>query len=132
MSQEHQSRSSIPFYPFTKQQLFTAGEPRFVEKSQSYVQLVKFLTKNFEIDRVEADSIAEECVYATRIGDGANDVFNFLSHTFEFDNMEIVQELMDKVVHLMNNTQEWFLKGYTSTELHAQEKNIYVYFRQPN
>lgn len=122
VQKEHQSRSNVPFYPFTKQQLLTAGEPGFVEKNQSYVQLVKFLTKNFEIDREEADDIAEECVYATRIGDGPNDVLEFLSHTFEFDDMEIIQELMDKVVHLMNNTREWFLKGYTSTELMAQEK----------
>ncbi|MEI3611906.1 YecA family protein [Pseudogracilibacillus sp. SO30301A] len=121
--QEHQSRSSVPFYPFTKQQLLTAGEPGFVEKNQSYVQLVKFLTKNFEIDWEEADKIAEECVYATRIGDGPNDILEYLSHIFDFDDMEIVQEFMDEVVHLMNNTREWFLKGYTSTELLAQEQN---------
>lgn len=122
VQQEHQSRHSIPFYPFTKQQLLTSGELGFVEKNQGYVQLVKFITKNFEINREEADNVVEECVYATKIGDGPNDVLHFLSRTFEFDNMEIVQELMDKVVHLMNNTREWFLKGYTSTELHAQEK----------
>ncbi|PAV29833.1 hypothetical protein CIL05_09540 [Virgibacillus profundi] len=122
VQKEHQSRSSVPFYPFTKQQLLAAGEPGFVEKNQSYMQLVKFLTNNFEIDREEADDYAEEMVYAARIGDGPNDVLSYLSHTFELDDMEIVQYLTDKITHLMNNTREWFLKGYTSTELFAQEK----------
>ena len=122
VQQEHKMRSSVPYYPFSKQQLLTAGEPGFVERNQSYKGLVKFLTNNFEIDKEEADGYVEEIVYATRIGEGPNDVLSFLSHTFEFDNMEVVQELLDKVTHLMNNTREWFLKGYTSTELHAQEK----------
>lgn len=122
VQQEHRSRSSLQFYPFTKQQLLTAGEPGFVERNQSYIQLVKFLINNFEVDQEEADDIVEECVYATRIGSGPNDVLEFLSHSFEFVDMQMVQTLMDKVVHLMNNTREWFLKGHTSTELMAQEK----------
>ena len=122
VQQEHRSRSSLQFYPFTKQQLLTAGEPGFVERNQSYIQLVKFLINNFEVDQEEADDIVEECVYATRIGSGPNDVLEFLSHSFEFVDRQMVQKLMDKVVHLMNNTREWFLKGHTSTELMAQEK----------
>jgi hypothetical protein len=59
---------------------------------------------------------------ATRIGHGPNDVLNYLSQQFEFDSLETIQALMDKVVFLMNNTREWFLKGYTPTELSALEK----------
>jgi uncharacterized protein YecA (UPF0149 family) len=83
---------------------------------------VKFLLQNFEINKAKADSIVEECVYATRIGHGPNDVLNYLSQQFEFDSLETIQALMDKVVFLMNNTREWFLKGYTPTELSALEK----------
>ncbi|WP_102345828.1 SEC-C metal-binding domain-containing protein [Bacillus sp. Marseille-P3661] len=120
VKQEHKVRGNVPFYPFTKQQLLTAGEPGFVERNQSYTQLVNFLTNHFEINIMEADSIVEECVYATRIGESPNHVFQFLSNRFEFESMETVQALMDKAIHLMNNTREWFLKGHTSTELSAQ------------
>lgn len=120
--QEHQARKSVQYYPFTKQQILTAGEPGFVERNKSFVQLVNFLTQNFKVNKIEADSIAEECVYATKIGHGPNDVLKYLGSTLEFDSMEIVQTLMDQVVLLMNNTREWFLKGHTSTELNKQEK----------
>ncbi|UJL48205.1 SEC-C domain-containing protein [Virgibacillus sp. NKC19-16] len=122
VKQEHKARSDIPYYPFTKQQLLRAGEPEFVERNNSYMKLVSYLTKNFDITKAEADGIAEECVYATRIGDGPNEVMGFLSQTFEFNSTEKVQAVMDKVVELMNNTREWFLKGYTSSELFEQEK----------
>ncbi|MDQ1002962.1 hypothetical protein QFZ28_003362 [Neobacillus niacini] len=120
--QEQGARKTVPYYPFTKQQLLIAGEPGFVDRNISYTQLVNFLLQNFEINKVKADSIVEECVYATRIGHGPNDVLKYLSHQYEFDSLETIKALMDKVVFLMNNTREWFLKGYTSTELSALEK----------
>ncbi|WP_017754090.1 SEC-C metal-binding domain-containing protein [Calidifontibacillus oryziterrae] len=120
--QEHLARASVPYYPFTKQQLLTAGEPGYVDRNESYVQLVNFLTQNYKIDREDADIIAEECVYATKIGDSPNDIFQYLGERFEFDSMDTAQALLDKVVYLMNNTREWFLKGYTSTELFEEEK----------
>lgn len=67
---EQQARKTVPYYPFSKQQLLTAGEPGFVDRNISYTQLVNFLIQNFEINKVKADSIVEECVYATRIGHG--------------------------------------------------------------
>ncbi|ASK64491.1 hypothetical protein CFK37_19820 [Virgibacillus phasianinus] len=122
VKQEHQARSGLDYYPFTKQQLLAAGEPEFVDRNKSYLNLVNFLVKNFEVDRSEADEMVEECVYATRIGDSPNNILTFLSYSLEFDNGDAVRALMDKVVDLMNNTREWFLKGYTSNELSKQEK----------
>ncbi|WP_138419639.1 YecA family protein [Aquibacillus sediminis] len=119
--QEQQSRSSLAYYPFTKQQLLTAGAHDYVEKNDSYKQLVSFLTQNYEINELDAESLVEECVYATRIGQGPNEVMQFLSYQFEFNNAATVQALMDHVVQLMNNTREWFLKGYMSTELREKE-----------
>ncbi|WP_234028583.1 YecA family protein [Lentibacillus sp. Marseille-P4043] len=119
--QEHQKRDNLSFYPFTKEQLLKAGEPGFVDRNKSYTQFVSFLKKNYELDRQEADELVEECVYATRIGHEPNDIIHFLSATLEFDSMEAVQAVMDQIVNLMNNTREWFLKGYMSAELRGQE-----------
>ncbi|GGA80067.1 SEC-C metal-binding domain-containing protein [Ornithinibacillus halotolerans] len=121
---EHRKRENISYYPFTKGQLLKAGESGFVDRNRSYQQLVHYLTKNFVIKKNEADSLVEECVYATRIGESPNDVMKFLASNLEFESMEIVQELMDLVVNLMNNTREWFLKGHTPTELLEVEKKF--------
>ncbi|WP_256243228.1 hypothetical protein [Bacillus sp. V3B] len=72
VKQEHEMRKSVPFYSFAKQQVLAAGEPGFVDRNKSYLELVNFLTQNFEINKAEADSMVEECVYATRIGHGPN------------------------------------------------------------
>ncbi|MDG5788810.1 SEC-C metal-binding domain-containing protein [Evansella sp. AB-P1] len=131
VKQEHRTRESIDFYSFKKQQLLTAGEPDFVEKNESYRQLVRFLTDHFDMDKVEADSIVEECVFATRIGHGPNEVLHFLSETLVFDSEDIISLLMEKVIYLMNNTREWFLKGHTANELHAEEKDFFQPFPTP-
>ncbi|WP_176555733.1 SEC-C metal-binding domain-containing protein [Virgibacillus ndiopensis] len=114
---EHRSRKDVPYYPFTKEQLLDAGVLDYVERNNSYRQFVTFLTQNYEISKKEADGFAEECVYATRIGDGPQDVLQFLQQSFEIDSLEKVQAFTEPLVNLMNNTREWFLKGYTSTEL---------------
>lgn len=122
VQQEQQTRGSMPYYPFTKQQLLVAGEPEFIDRNDSYVQIVHFLTNNFEIDRETADSFVEDCVYATRNGDSPNEVMGFVNSTFELERLDLLQAFMDQVTQLMNNTRKWYLKGYTSTELSEQEK----------
>ncbi|MBU9723345.1 MULTISPECIES: YecA family protein [Bacillaceae] len=122
VKREHEMRKKVPYYPFTKSQLLKAGEPGYVERNDSYRELVKFLVKNFDVSRENADTYAEECVYATRIGESPNSVIEYLGGNIEFPSFESVQALLEKVIELMNSTREWFLKGYTSAELVVEEK----------
>ncbi|MDQ0257978.1 hypothetical protein J2S74_005441 [Evansella vedderi] len=122
VKQEHEKRSNIPYYAFSKDQLLKAGVPEFVDRNKSYLELVQFLTTNFEISKSDADRFVEECVYATKIGESPNNIMNYLAGILEFPNVEVVQSLGDKVIQLMNNTREWFLKGHTSTELMVEER----------
>ncbi|MED4225745.1 SEC-C metal-binding domain-containing protein [Neobacillus cucumis] len=116
---EHKARKDLAFFPFTKQQLLRAGEPGYNERNESYLQFVHFLTQNYEISKHEADEIVEECVYATNIGESPNHILQFLQSRLEFENLVILQACMDKVVNFMNNTKQWFLKGYSPRELSA-------------
>ncbi len=120
---EHQARKNVPFYPFTKEQLLEAGELDFVDRNVSYIQLVNFIKQNFETKKLDADSIVEECVYATRKGQNLNDILQYLSGVLVFDSQDTLQKLVDKVATLMNNTREWFLKGHTSNELKNVNEN---------
>jgi uncharacterized protein YecA (UPF0149 family) len=122
VKQEQQKRIGLEFFPFSKEQLLTAGEPGYVERNDSYKQFVTFIIQNYSISRKVADEIAEECVYATKIGEAPKDILQYLQSRLEFDRIDTIQACMEKVVHLINNTREWFLKGYTPVELSAQEK----------
>ena len=119
---EHQMRKALPFYQFAREQILRAGEPGFIEKNDSYLRFVHYLTQNYELSRQEADAIAEECVYATQIGESPNKIFQFLQERIAFESIEMLQACMDKVVNLMNNTRQWFLKGYSSVELKLYEQ----------
>ena len=118
---EHKIRKDLAFFSFSKEQLLRAGEPGYIERNDSYLQFVTFLTQNYEISRQEADGIVEECVYATNIGDSPNHLLQFLQSKLEFENIEILKACMDKVIHLMNHTKQWFLKGYSPNELSPTE-----------
>ncbi|WP_042454100.1 SEC-C metal-binding domain-containing protein [Neobacillus dielmonensis] len=122
VKREHKMRKDVQFFPFSKEQLLRAGEPHFVERNESYIHFVNFLTANYDISREEADGIVEECVYATNIGEEPGKIFEFLQSRLEFESIETVKGCMDKVIDLMNNTKQWFLKGYAPKELSALER----------
>ncbi|MEH7119141.1 SEC-C metal-binding domain-containing protein [Neobacillus vireti] len=118
---EHKARKDLAFFSFSKEQLLRAGELGYIERNDSFLQFVTFLTQNYEISRQEADGIVEECVYATNIGESPNHLLQFLQSKLEFENIEILKACMDKVINLMNHTKQWFLKGYSPDELSPTE-----------
>lgn len=119
---EHKMRKNLSFYPFSKQQLLTAGEPEFTNRNKSYVQLVNYLTQSFEIDKEEVETIVEECEFDIQNGATVNELMQYFNDMFEFEGLNEVQKLMDHVTNLMNNTRLWALKGYTPNELAQEER----------
>jgi hypothetical protein len=126
VKQEHQMRKELDYFPFSKEQLVRAGEVGYVDRNTSYLQFVDFLTKNYEISKKEADEMVEECVYATNIGEGPNQIIQFLSSRLEFEDREALTAFVEIVMNLMNNTRQWFLKGYTPHELSARNRKSLV------
>ena len=119
---EHNMRSQLDYYPFSKALVLAAGAENYVERSDSYKKLLSYISQAFECSKEKAENIAKQCQYAARMGDSPNDVLQFLGKIMVFNSLEAVQGIMDKVVELMNNTRQWFLKGYTPNELSALEK----------
>ena len=51
-----------------------------------------------------------------------SEIVEFLQNWFEFPSFEFVQEMVDKLMFLHNNTRLWILKGYMPSEVLEQEK----------
>ncbi|MEH7416439.1 SEC-C metal-binding domain-containing protein [Neobacillus drentensis] len=119
---EHKDRKDLAFFPFSKEQLLRAGEIDYIERNDHYRQFVHFLTQNFEMSRHAADEMVQECVYATNIGESPKHILQFLQSRLEFEKIEVLQACMDHVINLMNNTKQWFLKGYSPNELLPHEQ----------
>ncbi|MBP3950220.1 YecA family protein [Bacillus suaedae] len=119
---EQQSRIGLEYFPFTKEQLWIAGERDYVDRNHSYRQFVKFLTNEYKMNPADADQLAEECVLVIQNGIGPNEMIDILQHHLEFPTMAAVDDLMKVVVAMINNTKQPFLKGYTSIELSTKMK----------
>ncbi|MCL6477247.1 MAG: SEC-C domain-containing protein [Peptococcaceae bacterium] len=123
VKKEQEARPDVDYYPFTREQLLRAGEPGFVERNSAYTRFKDFIIENYEISREEADSIAEECVFAVMAGDSPPDIIKYLQNRLEINTFDTLQSFTDLLTHLMNNTRQWVLKGHTPEELFAREKS---------
>ncbi|WP_160723137.1 YecA family protein [Bacillus sp. USDA818B3_A] len=121
---EHKMRKDVEFFPYSKEQILRAGEVDYIERNDSYLQFVHFLTQNYEMTKQEADDIVSECVYATNIGEGPNEIVKFLQSRIELPTLESLRDTMDMLVNLMNHTKQWVLKGYTPKELSAHKQQF--------
>lgn len=122
VQREHKSRRTIGYYPFSKVQLMTAGEVGFVDRNDSFKRFVDYLDDTFEMTREEAVVIVEELMYATKNGKAPQELLAYLQTRVSFDRIDSLRAAMDRIIDLMNQTREWFLKGYTSEEVSALEK----------
>ncbi|MFD0961019.1 YecA family protein [Paenibacillus chungangensis] len=113
---EHKLRESVPFHSFTREELLEAGEPGFVDRNASYRTFVSELVRQYGLSVEEADELAEECVYATRIGEPMPNIAHYLGDQLDMESGDPVP-LIEKLVALMNGTRQWFLKGYASDQL---------------
>jgi hypothetical protein len=117
VQQEHEMRSELPFYPFTKSQFLQAGEPEFVDRNPSHQAFVDFICKHYTISREEADFIVEDCADAIRNGRSPGNLLQLLQQSLEINNLELTNAFMNHTITLHNNTRQWALKGYTPNEL---------------
>ncbi len=116
------SRNNIDYYPFAKKQLLEAGEIYFVERPKGSIKLLTLFTQEYRMPKQEAIELIETCIMQVKLGDQPGQLHQFLQTQLTFDSLEAIQRLTDAVIVLMNNTREWYLKGYTSVGLSAQEK----------
>lgn len=119
--EERQKRKKLSFYPFSKEQLLLAGEAGYRDKDISYLELADYLFQHFGIKIEKAESLVEECVYATKNGESPVNILTFLQNYIEVSNIDTLRKLTEKVINLMNHTREWFLKGHRSVDIMQEE-----------
>jgi uncharacterized protein YchJ len=122
IKEEQEIRSNLPFYPFTKKQLLQAAEPDFVDRDESFLEFMSYLFRNFKMTIEEAEIIASECAYIVKLDGTVHDVFQYLGLMFHAQDLN--QEMLTQVMHFMNHTRQWVLKGHTPYEVFQQEKKF--------
>lgn len=114
---EHRSRSELPYYPFTTEQLLEAGVPDFIDRNLSYRSFVNFIMGHYSVAKEEADEVVAELTFQIQNGDPPSMLIEFLQERFDMSEREIAEGFVGHLTELNNNTRLWVLKGHTPNEL---------------
>ena len=117
LSMEQKLKSELNFYSFTREELIRAGEPGFVERNYAFKQLISFIHSNYDIPIERVEYIVEQCVYAIKIGESSKRIMEYIKSNLDLKSFDTAKALLDNVAFLINNTRQWFLKGYMLCEL---------------
>lgn len=121
---EHKSRPSVDYYPFTKQQLLKAGVPDFIDRTPALNNFLSFLSENYDLNEEEKNVIALQLISMINQDGKIDDIIKYLGSLLEFPSFDFVQMVTEKMVELYNHTRQWALKGHTPNELFQEEKKF--------
>ncbi|QVY63436.1 SEC-C metal-binding domain-containing protein [Cytobacillus gottheilii] len=123
LKKEHKMRPHIGFYPFTKEQLFKASEPGYIDQTASYQQLVQYMVTHYPMKKSEAENIVGEIVFLIKIGKQFGEILLYLQEYIDFQDADEVNAFMNPVMTLVNHTKQWHLKGYAPKEIRKPNTN---------
>ncbi|WP_117149521.1 SEC-C metal-binding domain-containing protein [Paraliobacillus zengyii] len=119
---DHQTRSNIDYYPFTKKQLLKAGELNFIDKTPAMERFLKLLQKEYKLNAKQTDDVARQFVNMTNLDASPAQMLSYLQTYITLPSFESVQQMTAEIIEVYNNIRMWMLKGHTSVELKPAEQ----------
>ncbi|WP_257350798.1 YecA family protein [Pseudalkalibacillus decolorationis] len=117
LKDEHKVREDIPYYPFTKSQLLKAGQENYVDRTPAMNDFLQFLMKQYDLHPEELYETALQYTNMIQMDADTNMMIQYFQSQFEIPSMEFMQQLMQKLVILHNNSRMWVLKGNMPDEV---------------
>ncbi|MBD2872749.1 hypothetical protein [Paenibacillus arenilitoris] len=121
---ERESRPELEFYPFKKHELLKMDDAEYVERNTPFLNLVRYVMENYDMDRDEAELLAGECADATKNGDSLASIIEMANDFIDMPDLETVAEVTNLLVPLMNHTRQWAIKGHAPMELSAKRASV--------
>ena len=120
--EEHRSRPSVNYYPFTKKQLLRAGDPDYVHRTLALNGFLNFLLEHYDLSDEDANEIAFQLTTMINTDTKFSLMIEYLQSMLEIPDFEFLQSLTYELQELYNNTRQWALKGHTPAELFEVER----------
>lgn len=111
------SRDDIDYRAFTRAELLKAGEPEYVERTQAHQELASYISREYRVDKQEADVIAEICADTFKNGKSMSAAFEILQFEFSIEDEATINDFAGLLARLNNGTRQWALKGHRPEEL---------------
>lgn len=117
-------KSNKPHYVPNKKELLNYVDEEYFEKNSQYKNLLNYMRKNFsDIPRDEIEDIAEEIYDICAFEFSMQDIFNVINRqNIEFESEKQVNELVQIIIELSNNTRLWENNGFTPDEISKERE----------
>ncbi|QXE02157.1 YecA family protein [Terribacillus sp. DMT04] len=119
-----QSRSDLDYYPYTKEQIIQAGEEDYLAVNKPLRAFKTYMQKNYSISNEEIHDLLDEYLGMVKQDIPLQNMVQMFIMEFEVDSEQIIQEVVDLLVALNNNSPKWTLKGYVPTQLRRNPSNV--------
>jgi hypothetical protein len=110
-------RDDLAYHEFSYEEVYQAGDAEYVEETDAYFALLKFLKDDLSLEHKEAVDIIGEIVIMILNNEKINEILAYVQTMVEVPNMEVVQHLADMVADMNITTHLWVLKGNCQKEL---------------
>ncbi len=119
LEEELRKKEGKPYYIPEKEELLKYKDETYFEVNKEYYALKSYLTENlFDGDEYKANIISEDVQGICQFGFSINEVFNiFNDRDINFKSEEQVNEVLQLVMNLANNTRLWENNGHTPQEI---------------
>lgn len=121
---EHRIRPELEYYPFPKEQVLQAADDDYVERNESGRKFISFLTSQCGMHREDADFFTEEIQLEFKKGSMPNELIGSLQEQLNIPSMKELQQMVDFLIPLYNETRQWALKGYSSQGMGEHRSNV--------
>lgn len=116
---EHNQRPELDFAYFTALDLNKAGGERYTQRTQAHQLLVEFLMKQFKVQQLDANLIADQAEFGIRAGLQLQDLVEYMKRELIIQDEQTLNLLLPRLVIMYNHTAQWFLKGHNSASLNS-------------
>lgn len=107
-----------PYYIPAKSQLLRYKDDFYYERTKEFRNLKAFLEKNLRLDDIKAEELAEDIQFVCQTEFRLEDIFfEFERRGISFDSEDQVQQILNLVMPLSNNTRIWSNRGHTPNEI---------------
>lgn len=112
-------RKGKPFYIPGKEELLKYKDELYYEITKEYKALLKYVTQNiFDGDEFKAEILCEDVQGTCQFGFTVKNIFDMFNHRkVNFKSEKQVDEAMQLIMELANNTRIWENNGHTPKEI---------------
>ena len=117
-------KTNKPHYIPNRKELINYVDEEYFEKNIQYKRLLNYMRKSFSnIPKDEIEEMAEEIYDICAFEFSIQDIFNIINRkNIEFESEEQLNEIVQIIIELANNTRLWENNGFTPDEIARKNK----------